>query len=50
MACGLVNKNQVSACAMNLYIESAYVKDMQVRFRRLAPFGRIVQEAVFGKQ
>ncbi|MDL2405664.1 hypothetical protein PY650_08290 [Rhizobium calliandrae] len=36
--------------AMDLYIESAYVKDVQVRFRRLAPFGRIVEEAVFGKQ
>ncbi len=35
---------------MDLYIESAYVKDVQVRFRRLAPFGRIVEEAVFGKQ
>jgi hypothetical protein len=33
-----------------LYVESAYAKELRIDVRRRAPFGRVVEETVFGIQ
>ncbi|PHR17032.1 MAG: hypothetical protein COA37_23295 [Hoeflea sp.] len=33
-----------------LYVESAYAKELRIDVKRRAPFGRVVEETVFGIQ